>query len=352
MEVGATNRRAVWLAVVLAVGALTMAPTWQLIPHPLRESFQLRAGDVMVVRVPRGSLCVQLVVQVPHDTVVTVDLQQPGMTCPSGLVVFRHGPITIGRGDGDPQTIVYLDRDGVVPVPIRFWILTDSPMVDSQWIASMVEDLQNSYAANRAGVVFVNAGVTKIEHPSEYLLSGCMQNDLDSFVEPTNYFRDALNVYVVDSIHGFGTQDGLTCFDQRVGGNPATNVIFWSLLYHSDATLPHEIGHAFGLQSLTCGHVKDLIDRPGCDAIQANNLMLQKEAAPAPSPWLVRDHFTLGQVYRMNLDSISFLNLAGLRGGRPVKVCQVTCCNAADGCAADRGVPCLKLTVDLPGGGQ
>lgn len=99
---------------------------------------------------------------------------------------------------------------------------------------------------------------------------------------------DRLNVYYLPLPF-----TGMICDDDR-------NVIFVGLV-KKPGTLAHEFGHALSLLG-PGGHPNDL---PG---FEATNVMWVRDSTP-------RNHFSLGQAFRMNVDETSRLNVMGVRQG-------------------------------------
>lgn len=353
-------RTLVVCAVAVAALAVAGGSAKTRAPHrprdQVRDSVRLLAGDVIAVVVPDGIRCERRFVQLSRDTTVVVEIW-PQLPCRPAVAVFRHGMGVIAIGPGRGWTAVGPSPVRPIAVPVRFIVATESPSRGLEWIGPWFADLQQEYEANQVGIAFVAADTEVVENPPGYLLQGCDSGAVAQFVHSKYYRPDTLNVVLLDSIVGFTKQEGLTCFLQVVDGRPATNVTFIALSFQTDATFPHEVGHALGLQGNTCGHVDMLLDKPGCQAATTDNLMMPRQGWMDPSLYLYRDHFTRGQVYRMIYDSNSFLNLARLRRDAPVVTCQKSCCvidpSAPNfGCVGDPGTPCLRLADDDPGGTQ
>lgn len=101
------------------------------------------------------------------------------------------------------------------------------------------------------------------------------------------YVKDRLNVYYLPVP---GT--GMICPDDR-------NVVFMAMNKKPE-TLAHEYGHSLSLLGDPGGHTNGL---PGFDS---SNVMWVRDND-------VRDHFSLGQAFRQNVDSSSMLNVNGVR---------------------------------------
>jgi len=145
------------------------------------------------------------------------------------------------------------------------------------------------------------------------------------------YDPASINVYYVDVISASNNSrpEGFDCFEWG-----AANIIYMSN-ESVDNMLAHELGHAFGLQYGN-GHVNNL---KSFTDTKLTNLMNAWPTAPA-------DHWTAGQVYRMNADTRSVLNqLVGVGEGAKAfregvkRVCQDK---------AETPVPCPPLAFEGP----
>jgi hypothetical protein len=196
---------------------------------------------------------------------------------------------------------------------------------------------------NRAGIALSMAGgapktytTSDLNGPSDAAIIGTSCAAADGLIasDPARglYNPASINVYYVEAITSGGSwgPEGFDCFEWG-----ASNVIYIS--YDAlDNILAHELGHALGLQYGN-GHVNTLTD------FKPTNLMytwLPPDAAA------LQDHWTTGQVYRMNADTRSVLNqLVGV--GPPARsfrkgveeVCQEK---------PETTLPCLPLAFEGP----
>jgi hypothetical protein len=117
-----------------------------------------------------------------------------------------------------------------------------------------------------------------------------------------------LNVYYVDLVgttSAFGSLRGTTCPWQE--GRP--EVIYVNRNDWVPSTLAHEVGHALGLTVPRDGHTEVMKE------FDLTNLMM---CCNVGQDRLARTRLTVGQVFRMNADSGSWLNWAS-PGGTPIR---------------------------------
>jgi hypothetical protein len=150
-------------------------------------------------------------------------------------------------------------------------------------------------------------------------ISSCADGDLKTSSGDTKSLL--LHVYYVNSL-GLGAYRGLTC----AWHSPRErDVIYVSYESHSPTTLVHELGHALGLTLPGQGHA-DIIA-----GLDGSNIMTSGENDLDPGG---RRHLAVGQVFRMNADSASWLNRAVDAFNKPVRESTAprgTCqCGATD----------------------
>ena len=244
-----------------------------------------------------------------------------------GFGFLTSGMMGDWSGSGFPLALPPL-----VDVPVKVWVV-DGSQEDAGIVATDVDRASEAFASSRSGITITLAEVARVR-PSSPAGSDCGQTMGEWAVPESGYYApDTVNVYIKQS-HTYGFS-GRNCFQF---GFP--NVILIYMEKRKAATLAHELGHALMLRD-DCGHVDDNgVAR--CPSIDAGNIMWNGDVAG-----YVRDRFTLGQGYRMNVESGSFINLAGLRAGA-VKHCQENCWTTA--CGLDR--PCARISLDLPGASQ
>jgi len=167
-----------------------------------------------------------------------------------------------------------------------------------------------AYDENKTGIGFAPSFEPVSEDDWEKILSLLPDKLLDAFkqtgdpvstvcalpsdLETSGFYKKGrLNVYYLPLPF-----TGMICDDDR-------NVIFVGLV-KKPATLAHELGHSFSLLG-PFGHSN------GAPGLANDNIMWVRDPAP-------RDHFSLGQAFRENLDTTSTLNANGVRSG-PVRPC-------------------------------
>lgn len=105
----------------------------------------------------------------------------------------------------------------------------------------------------------------------------------------------ALNVYYVN---GLGKARGLACDRSE---NRSQNVIYIGWDKQSGTSLVHEVGHTLGLTLPVMGHIDTI------RGLDRTNIMASGDFDTDPGG---RRRLTVGQVFRMNTDSASWLNWA------------------------------------------
>jgi hypothetical protein len=170
-------------------------------------------------------------------------------------------------------------------------------------VATATNDVANAnllYDQNNVGVQF-NATITNVSGNANTVATidgvngdcasaGTMSNNAPNF-----FTNNTVNVYYVN-----GAFTGVNC-----GANRNVNFIGTTA---NIASLPHEIGHAYGLRpSGSGGHVN------GIAGFGNENIMFG--GGPA-----TRGNFTVGQSFRLDTSTISMLNVNGNRTG-PTRDC-------------------------------
>jgi hypothetical protein len=215
-----------------------------------------------------------------------------------------------------------------------------------EWALNDVAHANDLYDENRAGMVFHVAHDSLIPRltvaapgsAQDLVGDGCGQVAVLRQAGPPLYQPGQVNVYFVEYVGQ--APRGYTCYTPSDGA--ADNVIYVSVYHHSPVTLAHELGHAFMLRGAT-GHADDIPGLlPADQGVCGRNVMCSIWDA---SEAAAMDRFTLGQVFRMNVDLGSCLNENRLRDlpGAPA---------IARSCSTDPhdARPCPPLSLDLPGG--
>jgi hypothetical protein len=203
----------------------------------------------------------------------------------------------------------------IIEVPVSVWIANQ----DAWDLApSEIDNATHIYRQNKVGVQFV-ATYQNVSSDARALATIGKSCDSIGWIRRSAWYTpNTLNIYYVKRITlppelGGGGANGLTCDrfgDGDIKGD--ANIIFIGPSPDS-ATVAHEIGHAFGLRPGNAGgHTGALEGMP------RNNVMCTSNCV-AP-----RDHFSLGQAFRMNTQSDEWggtmLIANGLRPG-PGRAC-------------------------------
>lgn len=186
---------------------------------------------------------------------------------------------------GDDEHLVKLLR--LIDVPVRVWIANPAAAddaVDDMAYANLV------YERNKVGIQFVPVfkdvppeSAAMIDDGIEFTPDGSefRCRNLRAIQESRFYVGHTLNVYYVKK----RAITGRNCAITRPEGDG--NITFIASAANR-ATLAHELGHAFGLRPADAGgHTSP------AEGFSARNVMTGNGTQ-------TRDHFTAGQVFRMN----------------------------------------------------
>ena len=262
-------------------------------------------------------------------------------TCPTELVAFAsdRAPAT----SPDPSVAAVLRsgewRARLRPpdtVVVASWIV--SPAADS---ATLRRRLNNEIGHANGIFEMSGAGIYVRREPGHnrratsdgwvesanglgrLLTRGCAV--ADSIAESGAYRRGVLNLYYVPNIGLDTTAQALGVVCWSWGAH--REILFVSYRQAQPLTVGHELSHALGLvtPNVTSGHVGDVGTR---FAGYQNNLMRVGVGQPAV--------LTVGQAYRLQFDSIAWINAPGRRDGAFLRPCQ-------DDAAANAPCPVLGL---------
>lgn len=286
-------------------------------------------GDDSVIQIDgrRSSGCVGDELTRSSGTAAVGNLVSHG-TCRSEVAVYSSRN-AMEMHETVPWTDACGDRHDVAlrpawKMPVTFYLGVSDTRAIAQWgqvvKAVALEDLKDAnqtYDDNKTGISFVadpndpaEFRTLKGEDIAKLVLafplalpaillnggaSGFQCNMTQALKLAGLYDPGRLNVYYVDLP---GT--GMTCPDDR-------NIVFMAL-GKKDATLAHEFGHSLSLLG-TWGHTNGV---PGFDE---SNVMWGGDA--------VRNHISLGQAFRQNLEPVSTLNQNAIRSG-PTRPCALT----------------------------
>ena len=291
-------------------------------------------GDASVLLVdgrlePGAGACANDVIYRADSTLYVDNLLAPA-ECPSEVAIFSerdamsmHEKVTAwSDAKGDQLSV---DLQPILQVPATFFLAVPNLVALAAWNAPVEqvakEDLDETnqiYDENKTGISFgMDPRPVSLAQWLEILslLPKALIAALAAGPDPANfacaipkeletkgyYVPGRLNVYYVPLP---GT--GMMRPDDR-------NVVFIAL-DKKPATLAHEFGHTLSLLG-AWGHSN------GVPGIDAKNVMWVR----APD---VRDHFSLGQAFRLNLDVDSILNINQIRVG-PTRWCPTDFASAA-----------------------
>jgi len=247
-------------------------------------------------------------------------------SCNSEIVVFTEGNAmhlsSLDWTDGnDVRTIT---MKPIIDVPVIVWIASAAGTAERN-AKDGVKTATEIYRKNKVGVQFVatpnnvSSNATAVETIGE----SC---DSIGKIRGSAWHRpNTLNIYYVDRVVappalGGGFIAGLNCdrFGDGVIKGDA-NIIFVAHRTDFDlATVAHEIGHAFGLRPGTLDGKEAGGHTGGLKGMPRNNVMCNRDCSPP------RNHFSLGQAFRMNTQADEWggtmLIANGLRPG-PGRAC-------------------------------
>jgi hypothetical protein len=300
----------------------------------------LDSNNVVQVELPVGTTLAFVVARGPTGTVCLGQLAPPS---DGGVVELVASPpatpaacghdlavMSLGHAMYFDSTVAWqsapisLPLKPEIPVPLNIWVpatMNKATIIDQVKLAKML------FEQNLVGIDLTVPTAADIStYPASTSAgSGCASTT--QLVEGALYDPARINVYYVPLI--IPDALGYACYEWG-----APNIIFIKVGTAADYVLAHELGHAFGLQYAPNGHEADPVRFP-------DNIM---SVGVYGSPGNTRNHFSLGQVFRMNVDTRSALNLP--RGSGPtatpfrdgtVRVCEET--------VNDGGV-CLPLIYD------
>jgi hypothetical protein len=181
------------------------------------------------------------------------------------------------------------------------------------WAAAEIGNANDLFDSNRSGIglatakTYVHGRTTGITN----LAAACSTFALDALLLPGAHDMgdpDLFVLFVADLKVNTGSTEllyqGYTC-PQSPG--QTGRVVYLSLNSYLNTTLAHELGHIFGL---IAGRI-DFGDghSNGIGTFMQDNLMYN---TMDPGIRFNRDRFSMGQIFRMNFDSGSWLNNGGL----------------------------------------
>ncbi len=192
----------------------------------------------------------------------------------------------------------------IIPVALRVMVapneldgasITD---VQNEALALGLADLQvanSMLAENRVGVQLAITDTRLVDVTDPTVVADCKTGDDQTATEDLD---GVLNVYHVNQM---GALRGFTCEEHETTRKNHVIYLAWEDHPHSTETLVHEVGHALGLMLPGAGHTNMVAGLDG------TNIMATGPDDRDPAG---RSRFTVGQAFRLNAESASWLNLA------------------------------------------
>jgi hypothetical protein len=260
----------------------------------------------------------------------------PKSGCASDLLLFSQYGAMSGTRFGWTTGTDMATLPAVRPrIPVEFsYVLVAKGNTAAQQAGWDTVQAIALYNANRTGLTFHARRIIlpRDLNTAEVATIGddCSTVKLNNLAKfPKLYDPMRLNVYFVPGLVGWR---GRTCFTV---GYP--NVIYISIAGESPPTLAHELGHALGLQDWLnhkLGHTGALAQVRIPGFVYQNLMWTGLYDQQALQQW----HFSIGQGYRMNMDTKSWVIKANIEPGRVGLICHPNV-------AAD-SIPCPSLALD------
>jgi hypothetical protein len=230
------------------------------------------------------------------------------------------------------RTIPIAIRVMVAPNELAAATIAD---VQSEALAFALGDLQvanSMLAENRVGIqlAIIDTRIVNVAAPTE--VADCKTGDDVTAIEDR---AGVLNVYYVNRM---GALRGLACA-RAEGREQDVIYLAWEDHPHSTVALVHELGHALGLLLPGAGHT-DMVA-----GLDGSNLMATGDDDNDPAG---RRRFTVGQAFRMNAESASWLNLATDPHNPVVPIRESGAARVACQCGErDPGGSCPRVADDV-----
>jgi hypothetical protein len=217
--------------------------------------------------------------------------------CKSDVTVFSSSHrmmIREVRWSDKPDTRVISLEEPPVEVPVRLWITYPRAEKSARDEMRLAKAL---YHYNKTGIRFVES-FESIHNTPPQITSGKCENNIRE-IPPEYYSRGMLNIYYIDAEF-----TGKNCVHNRVDNRALDMNVSFIGRHARNTTLAHEIAHALGLRrgDEELAHVDDVA------CFSDTNLM-----------WVAtrkfRKDFTLGQIFRMNMQDDQWGGTALKRNG-------------------------------------
>jgi hypothetical protein len=182
----------------------------------------------------------------------------------------------------------------ILNVPVAVWVAVPptAPGLPNPSLARAQNDIANAnlvFNDNNIGISFTPtlANVSGNQAALNTIGMGCA--NVNTVIASQWFVANRLNVYYVNSAF-----TGVNCVANR-------NIVYVGTIGNL-ATLAHEFGHAYSLWVAQGGHTNSV------RGFNARNVMWAGGLG-------TRDHFSIGQAFRINTDTTSVLNTNGERSG-------------------------------------
>lgn len=203
-------------------------------------------------------------------------------------------------------------------IPVKIWVVGNPDLAGAAWLSQVADNTESATSeSTTAHRIFLDEG-TGLDlditvdsfHSAGFPATGSLYNyawcsDMVDLLNdhPPGYDRTKINVYYVGGLTGGWA--GMTC-DGAGSEGSGKNIIFIQAHRYQAMQLGHELGHALGLLRSAdvpgnilpadFGHITDEMQLD--EYLATNNLMR--------SGGDELRHLTLGQIYRMHYDKLSW----------------------------------------------
>ena len=183
--------------------------------------------------------------------------------------------------------------------PVAVWIVINESGAQER----AERDMANAnfiYNDQKVGFAF-DATYANALPAASFANKGCAASNQ---IRASNFFRpDRINVYYIDNWTDPDLVRGEACWIGPPDNKPSSPGLIFVNRWAPPDTLAHEFGHVFSLDDLAA------LPQAVTNGIGTNNIMA------GWTPGIIRSEFTIGQSFRMNVNSISMINVNGVRVG-------------------------------------
>lgn len=213
------------------------------------------------------------------------------------LVTFAKG--TAPHVEVMPPEDLQVNSASAVAVPVSVWV---APALSLANAKDEVLGARDIYETLGTGIDLQLKQIAFYAPPLPTLGVNCFF-DATAFAQSTTYDAQSLNVYFVESV-GYN-HAGQNCYDPDPTKSHQEIMFVSGGQSYSAVQTAHEIGHALGLvRSLPEVSTGDLFDEVVLDPYLTTSNLMYSGGDEGTS-------LTIGQIYRMHFDKLSWLNRAG-----------------------------------------